>query len=203
LVAAAEELGGMQSWRARVPGQAEYRTTCAALVKRAMDQGVRFVGRDDYPASAAAKNVWRVRRWEPVARLQHTSVPSRTSYEILRGKTTGVPARLLVVGDDLSSADAALLLADRGHDVTLRSFAGDIAVDAHPGFRLLNRSLLERRGAQIEIGVAQDELMNADGFDALVVGRCRQRTSASRRVLISDFGAPADACLDDAYEQGH
>lgn len=202
LVAKAYELGGMQSWRAGVPGQAEYRTSCAALVNRAANEGVRFVRPDEYRGSAAAEEVWRVRRWEPVARPQNGDVPVHTSYEILRGQSGGLPTRLVVVGEDLSSVDAALLLADRGHDVTLRSPARDIAVDAHPGFRVLNRGLLERRGARIEVGAGQEELLNSKGFAALVVGRLQAMDERKSEGWTSDFDAVSEAVLDDAYEPG-
>lgn len=202
LVADAGELGGMQSWRSRVPGQAEYRTTCIALVQRAAQEGVRFVLPDEYSASACADLVWKVQRWEPVARPENPQVPAYTSYEVLRGNPRGMPGRLLVVADDLSGVDAALLLADQGHSVTLRSPARDIAVDAHPGFRVLNRGLLERRGAKIETGVASETLLDTKGFDALVVGRLYPTDERAPDDWVCDFAVVAQAHLDDAYEPG-
>jgi len=202
LVADEDELGGMQSWRARVPGQAEYTTTCSALIERAAAVGVRFVRPGEYDAEAAAENVWRVRRWEPVARRTTARLPISTTYDILAGKIDGISMRVLVVGDDLSSVDAAVLLADRGHKVTLRSPAHDLAVDAHPGFRALNRGLLERRGVQIVTSMAKDEIWGERGFETMVAGRLEATAQSEPGSWVSDFGDPSCAQLDDAYEPG-
>ena len=194
------ELAGMQSWRGRVPGQAEYRNSSVALVERARAQGVEFVSPDAYDGSADV--VWDVRRWEPVSIPTKTDVPAVTSYEVLRGLREPLSGRILVAGDDLSSVDAALFLAERGHPVTLRSPARDIGFDAHPGFRVLNQSMLTRRGAGIEVEVPLDVLLDGRGFDALVIGRLGPTEEADLSGWRSDFGDAGSAEIDDAYEPG-
>lgn len=200
LVARENELAGMQSWRGRVPGQAEYRNTCVALVERARTHGVEFVSPDAYDGSPDI--VWDVRRWEPVAIPTKTDAPAVTSYEVLRGLRDPLSGRILVAGDDLSSVDAALFLAARGHPVTLRSPARDIGFDAHPGFRGLNKSMLTRRGARIEVEVPLDVLLDGRGFDALVIGRLGPTEEADLSGWRSDFGDAGSAEIDDAYEPG-
>lgn len=200
LVAHENELAGMQYWRSRVPGQAEHRATCAALIERARAQKVEFVLPTAYTPGSAL--VWRVRRWEPVVVTAKLNIRVATSYEVLRGLNDQLPKRVLVAGDDLSSVDAALLLAERGHAVTLRSPSRDIAFDAHPGFRSLNRRMLASRGANIEVGVPQDSLFDGRTFDAVVIGRLHPMDEENPDAWQCDFGDIVSAEIADAYEPG-
>jgi 2,4-dienoyl-CoA reductase-like NADH-dependent reductase (Old Yellow Enzyme family) len=136
-------IGGMQRWRADVPGQAEYAETIEALRQRAAEAGVEFV--HELPADDAADVLWVLRRYQGGA-----SGPN-SSYAVLGGafpSAAGTP--LNVRGHDLASAEAALVLAERGATVSLRSPKADIALDAHPGYRALDARLLLARRVQIE-----------------------------------------------------
>lgn len=196
----AQPLGGMQAWRSRVPGQAEYAVAVRAVVERARAGGV-----DIRPGSVAPAGfglIWRERRLEP-ARIDAASASKTvvTAYAVLADTAGSIKGRVLVAGDDLAAADAALLLADRGLAVTLRTPTRDIGFDAHPGFRVLNRRLLLERGAQIEVSVA-DPCDHVQNFDAVVVGRLDAASSADPQLWHTDWGNPADAQIDDCYEPG-
>jgi len=192
------DLAGMQGWRMRVPGQAEYRNAVASLIDRARRAGVSFV--TDKPASGGAAARWAVRRWEPVAARAGAAA---TVFDVLRGSAPRLPHRVLVVGDDLASTDAALVLADRGHRVVLRSPARDIGFDAHPGFRLMNRKLLANRGAAVETGMEPAEALDFSGFGALVIGRTEPLPEDGELGWVDDRDAGGcDAILTDAYEPG-
>jgi 2,4-dienoyl-CoA reductase-like NADH-dependent reductase (Old Yellow Enzyme family) len=196
IVAPAAELGGMQGWRMQVPGQAEYRNATDALIRRARRAGVSFTTPADEAVDEAAGGAmqWRVRRWEPVA---PGTGAAATVFDILRGSAPRLPHRLLVVGDDLASTDAALVLADRGHSVTLGSPARDISFDAHPGFRLTNRRLLANRGASVETGMSVADALDRHGFEALVIGRAGQVAEERQ-----DGEGANGPMLMDAYEPG-
>ena len=193
--ASEEHLAGMQGWRMRVPGQAEYRNAVAALVARARRAGVVFVSGKLEPADGALR--WSVRRWQPVAARADAVA---TAFDVLGGTAPSLPRDVLVLGDDLASTDAALVLADRGHRVRLHSPARDIGFDAHPGFRLMNRKLLANRGATVEV---ETETVDAGGFGALVVGRTEPFPEDGERGWVRDREADGwDPVLSDAYEPG-
>jgi 2,4-dienoyl-CoA reductase-like NADH-dependent reductase (Old Yellow Enzyme family) len=193
------DFAGMQAWRSRVAGQAEYADAAQAVIDRAVGAGValnRTLGKYD-----GNSILWTVRRFEPVRReLNGKALIS--SFDVLRHTKINLPHRVLVIGDDLSAAEAAVLLATRGHSVTLRSPAKDIGFDAHPGFRSLNRKLLSEHNAEIEVGVPPDQLESADGFDAVVYGRTPDVTGDRAENWASPYGAGGSLMIDDAYEPG-
>jgi len=182
--------GGLQGLRARVPGQEEIAETIEALTTRAREAGVGVVRSEPVPGEYDV--LWSVRR--PAA------VPEGgvTSYDILTtpGAYTRV-ARAIVIGDDLASAHAALVLADAGVAVELRSSAREIAIDAHPGFRDVARRGLAGRSATIVTG-ADGETGRPPTADALLVVSNREtdRPVAGRPALETNHS------LDDAYEPG-
>jgi 2,4-dienoyl-CoA reductase-like NADH-dependent reductase (Old Yellow Enzyme family) len=190
---------GMQGFRSNVPGQEEYGAGAAALLARAREAGVCF-SREMPPMPGG--ELWTVRRYEPVRLPDLPGQQLLSSFDILRAPDmVGRAARILVVGDDLSAADAALLLAERGHKVTLRSPAKDICFDAHPGFRRINRTLIEARGGSVEVRLPADALFEGEGFACIVVGR----TPAISPDDPQAWRGPAREgarMLDDAYEPG-
>ncbi|MBI4270210.1 MAG: NADH:flavin oxidoreductase [Candidatus Rokubacteria bacterium] len=174
-------LGGLQGLRARVPGQEEVGETIEALAARATAAGVRLIRGE--PEPGAHDVLWEVRG--PAAARGRTV----TSYDVLASPGDYArAARAIVTGDDLASAHAALVLADAGVAVELRSPARDIAVDAHPGFREVARRGLSARGATI-VTEAGGEPVGSPAADPL-------------RVVAGHDADTRDGDLNDAYEPG-
>lgn len=195
-----QPVGGMQAWRSRVPGQAEYAVAIRAVVERARAQGVEILSGSPDPAGFDI--IWRERRLEPALTAgASASEGVVTAYAVLADTACPVAGRVLVVGEDLAASDAALLLAERGLAVTLRSPARDIAFDAHPGFRVLNRRLLLERGARIDVAV-QDPCNDWLNFDAVVVGRIGAADPNDPGPWRSEWGDSSEAAIDDCYEPG-
>lgn len=199
LVEEAGDFAGMQGWRSHVPGQTEYADAVKAVTDRAVAAGVELntVPREDGEGSMR----WSVRRYEPTRRSDLNGTAVVSSFDVLKNANIDLPDRILVIGDDLSAADAALLLAGRGHTVTLRSPAKDIGFDAHPGFRSLNRKLLADYGARIEVNVPLENLESRDGFDAVVYGRTPDVAGNRVENWVLPYGA-GTLMIDDAYEPG-
>lgn len=199
LVEEAGDFAGMQGWRSQVPGQAEYADAVKAVTDRAVAAGVELntVSREDGEGSMR----WTVRRYEPTRRSDLNGKAVVSSFDVLKNANIDLPDRVLVIGDDLSAADAALLLAGRGHIVTLRSPAKDIGFDAHPGFRSLNRKLLADYGAKIEVNVPLEKLESGGGFDAVVYGRTPDVAGDRVENWALPYGAGI-LMIDDAYEPG-
>lgn len=197
-----QPIGGMQAWRACVPGQDEYAAACRFVAERAWQGGAQIVS--GHPDPRRFDKVWRERRWEPRAEpLRPAPGVVTSTYAILAGSAPALGRRVLLVGDDLATADAALLLSERGHAVTLRSSSRDLGFDAHPGFRIFNRRLLEQRGAVLRCGVQQDRLYDGHPyFDALVQGRAGPADPGDNLSWRCDWGDAETAEIDDCYEPG-
>jgi len=193
------DYGGMQGWRSHVPGQAEYADAVKAIIGRARLAGVTFSSTSEYEEEDM-DIVWSVRRFEPAARLKIDGKHHLTSFDVLRDSERELPERILVIGDDLSAADAALVLAGKGHAVVLRSPSADIAFDAHPGFRTVNRDLLRSYGATVETLIPFEKLHTDIDFDAMVVGRIPDRLGNKNESSTSWNGDVQAAVLEDAYE---
>jgi 2,4-dienoyl-CoA reductase-like NADH-dependent reductase (Old Yellow Enzyme family) len=191
------QLGGMQAWRSLVPGQEEYREAITALAERARQAGAEI--RTAAPAADRAAICWVVRRFEPVPRDVHSAL---VTYDILSGRRTIAKALpVTVYGDDLSSAEVAIVLAHAGYQVKLCSPAAGIAVDAHPGFRDVSYRLLNAAGARVDVGVA--EVAAADGAVVLVHGRKRGLAYENEAAWVAaETTGEVDGFLDDAYEPG-
>lgn len=206
-----EAVGGMQRWRARIPGQEEYQEVIVAAHRRAKEAGVRFA--DRVPLSEADAT-WRVHNYQPIDdALLHRHTDAVDAYRVVAGDVTAGPGeRVLVYGNDLATAEAAVLLCASGCEVRLRIPARDLALDAHPGYREATRQLLE--GSQVDFRVDPD----IDGLEAADIGW-------ADRIVIGDTGKPryddpavwrepamgaeapaergrTDAVLADAYEPG-
>lgn len=191
-------LGGMQAWRSLIPGQEEYGEGIAALAERARRAGVLF--RSSAGGCAGDAIRWAVRRFEPVARDGSTAGQDLTSYDVLSGRCRiAGDSPVTVYGDDLSAAEAAIVLGGAGHRVKLCSPAADIAVDAHPGFRDVSRRRLAALGVEVERkGAAPCEV---DGV--LVRGRSGGLSYEDAGAWAVPEGAgEVDAFIDDAYEPG-
>jgi len=190
------ENGGMQAWRARVPGQEEHAEVLMAARRRAATAGVRFLAETTKATTADA--VWRVRRFEPIDRRRLAAgAGAVSSYDVLAGRVTVVPgSRLVAIGDDLSIAEAALLAAARGAHVTLLASGPSIARDAHPGYREVTRRKLRQFGAEIATGSESP----AD-TDVVVVGHDPALNYDSPDAWITPSGN-ATAYVADAYEPG-
>ena len=193
-----QQLGGMQAWRARVPGQDEYWEAIASLAERARQVGAEICIGATRGNRAAIR--WAIRRFEPVLREARPPPHAMTSYDILSGRSTITKGRPVTVhGDDLSAAEAAIILAHRGHQVTLCSPAAEIAADAHPGYRDVSLRVLTAAGARIKVNVP--EVPSPVG--AVVFGRVPGlRYESEPAWVIGEGAADADALLDDAYEPG-
>jgi 2,4-dienoyl-CoA reductase-like NADH-dependent reductase (Old Yellow Enzyme family) len=178
-----ERLGGMLGQRSRVPGQSELAATVQAAWARAQAAGVR---RAD-PRQPVAQGRVRI----PVGRMQPLSPAPSTSeavdiYGVLGGSYRPDVSRLhVVIGDDLASMDAALVLSAAGARVRLLSTKGQLGWDAHPGFRALGREALERHG--VTFGPADE----AVGAGAVPVHGRLQGAPAPE---------PTGAAIEDAWD---
>lgn len=191
-----EPVGGMQAWRARVPGQQEYTEVVESVLRRAANAGVHLT--DSPTAGGAGAEIWRTRQYQPIDRTRLAAMPgSVSSYELL-AQTVDVAAdrRVVVIGDDLSAAEAALVAATRHARVVLHTSTRAIAMDAHPGYRELTlRQLLACGGS-----VTQETPDFAPG-DLVVVGHAPNvpyDDPIGWRLPLE----PADRLLSDAYEPG-
>ena len=151
VVVGANEIGGMQAWRARVPGMEEYGETIDALRMRAMREGVRFA-----TTTTAADVVW-----------EETRIPEAITPDILQLRPDAVsPSAILaradlpsdgpdcvVFGSDLATTEAAIRLATAGRQVRLVSAMRDVCHDAHPGYREVSRLRLAALGVPTELMV--------------------------------------------------
>lgn len=190
-------LGGMQAWRASVPGQEEYGEAITALAQRARRVGAEIRADEEGDDCHAIR--WVVRRFEPVPRDVNSARPVLVTYDILNGRRSiAKTAPVTVYGDDLSAAEAAVVLAHAGNQVRLCSPAAEIAVDAHPGFRDVSYRALNAAGAKVEVGIREEP---ATG-DVIVRGRTRGLGYDDEAAWIVTDTTEADAFIDDAYEPG-
>jgi len=185
--------GGMQAWRAGVPGQGEHNEVLHGLRRRAAAAGVAFVT----TADKSTTDHWRVRRFQPVNRPTSAAVEAVSCFDVLSGRVSFKGAgHVVAIGDDLATAEAALLAASQGVRVTLVTPGKIIARDAHPGYREITHSQLLALGATI----SPDNVMPKDA-DLHILGRDPSLTfdDPAAWVMPQD---PADALIDDAYEPG-
>lgn len=187
-------LGGMQAWRAKVPGQGEHAEAISALASRAQAAGVEIAL--GAAPSGAHDAVWMSRNYQP------GTSHDIDAYEVLAERISARAApEFTVVGQDLASAEAALRLATDGASVRLVSPGNDIALDAHPGFRALDRRLLEAAGGVIDTKRMPD--------DQALRGRVVRGHPIAAPIAYGEaegwvypYGVEADAFIDDAYEPG-
>jgi 2,4-dienoyl-CoA reductase-like NADH-dependent reductase (Old Yellow Enzyme family) len=199
------ECAGLWRLRAEVPGQSIVAETAAAMRRRAAAEGVSFASGDGAPGGFEV--VAATRRFRPFGSpVAANGTVSRDPIEVLAGSNTFAAQnqRAVVMGDDLCSAEAAVLLAEGGAEVTLWLPGKGVAMDAHPGFREVTGRALAERGVVVEREV-EDVLGKAPPLSGglIVVGR----TGKAAYEDPAAWSAPAlnggDVLwLDDAYEPG-
>lgn len=178
-------LGGMLAQRAQVPDQAELGATVAAAWSRAEAAGVRRASPE--ASMEAGRMLINVEPFEPLS-SDALRDGALSVYRVHDGSHLPDTRRPYVVaGDDLAAVDAALKLAAAGASVRLLSTEGQVAWDAHPGFRALGREGLQRLG--VTIGQAYEIL---DPSAIRVVGRLQG--AAAPEV------AQGGAVIEDAWD---
>ncbi|MEI6113648.1 MAG: NADH:flavin oxidoreductase [Burkholderiales bacterium] len=196
---ASNGLGGIQDWRARVPGLEEFADSTAALVGRAKRAGVRFVLDTSEPADCDL--VWAVRRYTPFAANALTGGrDALSSYEVLAAPGRIQGDEVTLIGQDLATAEAALLLASHGKRVTLRCPTRFIALDGHPGYRESTLKAYKQLGVTVETSF-KGEIAQCEG--TLVIGEIGAAAAIDTpeaQWTIPFPPARVDHWIDDAYE---
>lgn len=189
-----QAIGGLQAVRSRVPGQEELLEGADGLLARAVDAGVAVSAH----RPPEGPEIWAERRFAPRLSPPAADIRHCGALDILLGMPLAV-RRAVVFGDDLLSAEAAILLANRGIGVELRSPARSIVMDAHPGFREVCLRHLNARGVAVRAGQSLEEIET----DLLVLGRDPQAKweDDARWTPVYPGVAPA-AWIGDAYEAG-
>lgn len=152
VVARETEIGGMQSWRARIPGMEEFSETIAALQMRAVREGVRF----KLIADADADVVWKETRspeviTQDILRIRPDAVPPSAILSQIELPSDGLA--WAVFGSDIAATEAAIRLVASGRRVRLVSAMRDVCHDAHPGYREVSRLTLAALGVVTELSV--------------------------------------------------
>lgn len=200
-----EPVGGMQAWRARVPGMEEYGETVRAVLGRAVRAGVT-VGR----RPPRWDMLWRERRAVAAsADVLQIRPDAVTSAEILAREQVGGDGREAVVcGSDIAATEAAIRLASGGSKTTILTRMRDVAHDAHPGYREVCRKRLAALGVDVVTRAENlHELLAGFSPQALVVaGDPGSPDEAAPPLSYAyPYGAgeePEPAWIDDAYEAG-
>jgi hypothetical protein len=144
-----------------------------------------------------------VRGYQP--RTSPATLSSRaafTSYDVLAGAICHLQPPLTAVGQDLATAEAAVLLAEAGTRVEVWAPGRDIAVDAHPGYREATRRRLSTLGVEVRTSTVPkaDQLLHT-----LLVGQLASPTGVAdndAQWVTPYLTACPDAWLGDAYEPG-
>ena len=195
----ASGLGGIQDWRARVPGLEEFAESTRALAGRAQRAGVRFVRDTLHPGDCDL--VWAVRRFTPFAATALTAGrDTLSSYEVLATPGRIQDDTVTLVGQDLATAEAALLLATHGKRVTLRCPTRSIALDGHPGYRESTLKAYKQLGVIVETSF-KGEIAQCEG-DLVIgeIGPCAAIDTPGAQWTIPFMPARVDHWIDDAYE---
>ncbi|MEP1215885.1 MAG: hypothetical protein ABJM11_07825 [Marinobacter sp.] len=197
-------LGGCWHYRSQVPGQEEIAETTAAIIRRAELAGVVFD--ESPPVAADCDQVWATRTYAP-SKLpdRDTGIPTDTVLNVLaEPKNPAGAGRVVVIGDDLCSAETAIKLANDGAQVSLLSTGRDLAVDAHPGFREVSRRRLASLGGSIKTGVSSPyETPCIAEAERLVVGRGADASyEDSRHWQTMPVQIDVTGWISDAYEPG-
>ncbi|MEQ8899018.1 MAG: hypothetical protein RID23_18210 [Roseovarius sp.] len=147
LVVRSEALGGMQRWRARVPGMQEYGEAIEAAWLRAKNAGVRI----SEPRTASADLVWGETGDLPISpeilKIRPDAVPASTI--LVQDKMDYRNEECVVFGSDVATTEAAIRLATAGRKTRLVTAMRDVAHDAHPGYREVSRNRLAALGVEV------------------------------------------------------
>lgn len=190
-----EPIGGMQAWRACVPGQQEYTEVVEAVLRRATEAGVRI---RSSPTTSERMEIWRTRKYQPIDQTWLAQVPGSVSSYALLSQSVDIAAgrRVVVIGDDLSAAEAALLAASRDARVLLCTTRPTIAVDAHPGYREATLRQFVAYGGRVT-----QEAPELAPDDLVIVGHSANASYDDASGWLSPAES-ADRLLSDAYEPG-
>lgn len=195
LVPGSASPGGMQAWRARVPGMGEYAEAIDALWRRAVAAGVRVSDGADERADI----VWSELRREPLTpaifELRTDAVP--VSMVLMQADIDPDGPDCAVFGSDIAATEAAIRLATAGRRVRLVSAMGDVAHDAHPGYREISRRRLTELGVVPELHATDwRERLAAVGPGTVVVAG-EVEPAAEPAVVVGEASV-----IVDAYEAG-
>lgn len=147
LVVRRETFGGMQGWRARVPGMQEYGEAIVAAWLRARNAGVNV----SEPGAASSDLVWRETGELPISpeifEIRPDAVPSDTI--LVQDVLNERDGDCVVFGSDVATTEAAIRLATAGCKTRLVTAMRDVAHDAHPGYREVSRNRLATLGVEV------------------------------------------------------
>ncbi|MBV1864826.1 MAG: hypothetical protein KUG74_10360 [Rhodobacteraceae bacterium] len=199
IIAPADQQGGMQAWRANVPGQEEHGEVLAGVQRRAVIAGVQFV--ETLPETLSFTDHWRVRSYQPTDQNRLAAANAVSSFAVLAGDVPILKGQNIVaVGDDLATAEAALFAVTQGANVSLVTTKRAIATDGHPGYREATKRKLLALGANLVVGVETDEMGMSD-VDLQIIGKDPTLSIRDPQAWKMPDGE-ASAILSDAYEPG-
>ncbi len=192
--------GGMQGWRSRVPGQAEFMELVDVALRRAREAGVAVV--DDVETVGPADALWGVRGFEPTAPFAALEGLTQVSAYDVAAERAVPPerGRIVVVGGDLCAAQTAYRLAEPGRTVRLVATAKDLGIDSHPGYRRYVRRQLSERRVAIELvpdGMLEPALLEAADVVVWGHGTGGDEVTAWRYPTPP---VPVDTWIDDCWE---
>jgi len=196
-----EPIGGMQTWRARVPGMHEYGEMVAAVLGRAVRAGAKVGSR---PPRWDMR--WRERRALAISNDVFEIRPDAvTTADILARDEIGEDGREAVVcGSDIAATEAAIRLAAGGRKTTILTQMRDVAHDAHPGYREVSRKRLAALGVEV-VTRAENwrDLLKGFAPQALVVvGELAPSNETSYAYPHGVIEEADSGWIDDAYEAG-
>lgn len=198
LVVRREAFGGMQAWRARVPGMQEYGEAIEAAWLRANNAGVRVSEAE----AASADLVWRETGGLPVspAILEIRPDAVLASAILVQDKLDARDEECAVFGSDIATTEAAIRLATAGRKTRLVTAMRDVAHDAHPGYREVSRNRLATLGVEV-ITQADDwhDRLAVEGAEVLIVAG--EITPQEATPVTTGNDGPGTEILD-AYEAG-
>lgn len=173
----------------------EYAEAIDALWRRAVAAGVRVSDGADERADI----VWSELRREPLTpaifELRTDAVP--VSMVLMQADIDPDGPDCAVFGSDIAATEAAIRLATAGRRVRLVSAMGDVAHDAHPGYREISRRRLTELGVVPELHATDwRERLAAVGPGTVVVAG-EVEPAAEPAVVVGEASV-----IVDAYEAG-
>ncbi len=188
----------MQMWHTNIPSQIEYKEVLAAAKRRAERSGVHF--QDDIKTNLMDQ-VFAVRNYAPInLNTIVTNTPKISSYAALNDQlSTYSGKKIIAIGFDLSTADAAFLAASNNNTVNFYSPKKNIATDAHPGYREVIQNHLKETSVKIHLSTLPDETALA-AADLIIIGHNDSQEDASEWHYPEHI--QPNHWLDDAYEAG-
>lgn len=198
LMARPEAFGGMQGWRARVPGMQEYSEAIEAAWHRAKSAGVHAAE----PGAESADLVWREIGELPLSpeilEIRPDAVPA--SSILVQDKLDEQDGDCVVFGSDVATTEAAIRLAAAGRKTRLVTAMRDVAHDAHPGYREVSRNRLAELGVEVvtQADDWRDRLAAVEPGALIIAGEVTPQDVTPEPTE----NARADTEIVDAYEAG-